>query len=327
MINSVRNTVLSVLNKNNYGYISPSDFNLYAKQAQMELYDEYFSNYNKVITMENARASGTSYADIQKAISETIEYFLTTSYLHPFNYDFSEITRNRFYVPSFITTGDEAYMVERIVCYPNKLTDGVNDNVLINYLRDSTASFLGLVFPGDIVVNWTTIKTATVYAVPSDTTIQLSADIFNNPGDDYYIISTRTKSEPEKVTATKIGMLNASNLTAPSNIYPAVTQEGPLYQIYPISSTFNIGLLGQLQATYFRYPRDPKWTYLSLGSGEPVFDQSQPDYQDFEMPSEDEYKLSMKILQYCGISIRESEVTQFAMAQEQHEQPTFSQQQ
>jgi hypothetical protein len=64
-----------------------------------------------------------------------------------------------------------------------------------------------------------------------------------------------------------------------------------------------------------------------LFGGEPSFDQSQPDYQDFELPLEDEYKLSMKILQYCGVSIRESEVTQFAMAQEQHQQPSFSQKQ
>ena len=30
-INDVRNTVLAIANKNNYGYISPQDFNLYAK--------------------------------------------------------------------------------------------------------------------------------------------------------------------------------------------------------------------------------------------------------------------------------------------------------
>ena len=42
MINSVRNTVIAVLNKNNYGYISPSDFNLYAQQAQLELFMKYF---------------------------------------------------------------------------------------------------------------------------------------------------------------------------------------------------------------------------------------------------------------------------------------------
>ena len=43
MINSVRNTVLAILNKNNYGYISPSDFNLFAKQAQMDIFEDYFT--------------------------------------------------------------------------------------------------------------------------------------------------------------------------------------------------------------------------------------------------------------------------------------------
>ena len=33
MINSVRNTVLAIINKNNYGYISPGDFNLFAKSS------------------------------------------------------------------------------------------------------------------------------------------------------------------------------------------------------------------------------------------------------------------------------------------------------
>ena len=47
MINSVRNTVLAIINKNNYGYISPSDFNLFAKQAQNDKYDEYYYNNNK----------------------------------------------------------------------------------------------------------------------------------------------------------------------------------------------------------------------------------------------------------------------------------------
>ena len=41
MINEVRQTVLAILNKNNYGYISPGDFNLYAEQAQLDLFDEY----------------------------------------------------------------------------------------------------------------------------------------------------------------------------------------------------------------------------------------------------------------------------------------------
>ena len=53
MINSVRNTVLAILNKNNYGYLSPSDFNLFAKQAQLDIFDEYFIGYNNVINKES----------------------------------------------------------------------------------------------------------------------------------------------------------------------------------------------------------------------------------------------------------------------------------
>ena len=64
MINSVRNTVLSVLNKNNYGYLSPSDFNLFAKQAQLDLFEDVFYEYNYQINKENARQSGTGYANI-----------------------------------------------------------------------------------------------------------------------------------------------------------------------------------------------------------------------------------------------------------------------
>jgi hypothetical protein len=81
MINSVRNAVLSIVNKNNYGYISPSDFNLFAQNSQMEIYEEYFSNYNKVINAENARTSGVEYADIEQPIAEVLEYFLRTDYL------------------------------------------------------------------------------------------------------------------------------------------------------------------------------------------------------------------------------------------------------
>ena len=72
MINSVRNTVLSILNKNNYGYISPSDFNLFAKQAQLDIFEDYFYQYNYQLNKENARASGTGYADITKGYEEVI---------------------------------------------------------------------------------------------------------------------------------------------------------------------------------------------------------------------------------------------------------------
>lgn len=242
MINSVRNTVLSILNKNNYGYVSPSDFNLYSKQAQFEIFEEYFSEYNKTINMENARQSGTSYADLRKPIGEAMEVFAVTSTL-------TQVApaTNRFFLPSATTTGFDYFMINKVLCY----------------------------------------------------------DASVNP--------RKFKGEAEKVTHTHITMLITSNLTAPTEQYPAYTQEGGILTVYP--STIN--LPNEVDSNYFRYPKDPKWTYITLANGEPVFDQSQPDYQDFEIPLEDEYKVVSKILQYAGMSIREIAAVQFGGAEEQ----------
>lgn len=248
MINSVRNTVLSVLNKNNYGYISPSDFNLFAKQAQMEIYEEYYSSYNKTINAENARVSGTEYADIENPIAEVLEGFLrndTLAQVAP--------ATNQYYVPSLTTTGYNFYMISRLTC-------------------------------------------------------------FNG---------TTRLGDAEKVANARLYMLLDSNLTAPTTKYPAYIIEGDIITVYPDT----INGVSSLKCSYFRLPKDPKWTYINLPNGEPAFDQSQPDYQDFELPGEDEYKVVMKILQYCGMSIREIQVAQYAIQQEQSENPAFSTQQ
>ncbi len=234
MINSIRNTVLSIINKNNYGYISPSDFNLFAKQAQLDLFEDYFYTYNFQINKENARRSGTGYADIKKGLAEVIEFFSVSA-------DLTHIATNTFTVPTAATTGSDYYLINKV--------------------------------------------------------------LFNN--------GTKLK-EMEKVTHTKITMLNNSLLTAPNETFPAYTLEGDVITAYPTTIDAN----GEVNCQYFRYPKDPKWTYITLASGTPVFDSTQADFQDFELPLSDEPYLVSKILQYAGVSIRESEVVQFGKTEE-----------
>lgn len=238
MINSVRNTVLAIINKNNYGYISPSDFNLFAKQAQLDIFDEYFIQYNQQINEENARVSGTGYADIKLGYEEVIDTFVVTKTL-------TQNSGNIYYLPSQNTTGDDYYLMNKILCYQNSILQG----------------------------------------------------------------------EAEKVSLSKIDLLNKSLLTSPSLQYPAYTQKGNSITIYP--NTINGAL--DIQATYVRYPLDPKWTYVTLYNGEPLFDQTQNDYQDFELPIDDANNLVARILQYAGISIREGDVYQFGGIEEQKE--------
>jgi hypothetical protein len=312
MINSVRNTVIAILNKNNYGYISPSDFNLYSQQAQLELFMSYFPNYNTVINKENARASGTDYADFGKSYAEQLEEFIVTNSLT--NTSVTSTLSNVYYLPSVTTTGDEDYFINKVLCYSKILASGVNTSVVAFQLVDTTANFtLAGVSVGDIIVNTSVspTTTATITAVTA-TILTLSVDIFLVTPNNYTIMDVSVQNEAEKVTAGKITLLGMSPLTAPSIQYPAYTQTSDTIVVYPS----NINLPLQIQATYFRYPKNPKWTYISLANGEPVFDQSQPDYQDFEVGMQNETSLVVKILQYCGISIRETLVAQFGKQEE-----------
>jgi hypothetical protein len=272
----------------------------------------YFPNYNTVINKENARASGTEYADFGKSYAEQLEEFIVTNSLT--NTSVTSTLSNVYYLPSVTTTGDEDYFINKVLCYSKILASGVNTSVVAFQLVDTTANFtLAGVSVGDIIVNTSVspTTTATITAVTA-TILTLSVDIFLVTPNNYTIMDVSVQNEAEKVTAGKITLLGMSPLTAPSIQYPAYTQTSDTIIVYPS----NINLPLQIEATYFRYPKNPKWTYISLANGEPVFDQSQPDYQDFEVGMQNETSLVVKILQYCGISIRETLVAQFGKQEE-----------
>jgi len=134
MINSVRNTVLSVANKNNFGYITPDDFNLYAKQAQLDIFENYFYQYNNWIVKQNARMSGTGYSDIVKHLEETIDSFSTTATLV---YD---IPSGTFELPS------DYYYLNSIRYNNSKEIDRVTQDKLL-YLLTSNLTSPSTMFP------------------------------------------------------------------------------------------------------------------------------------------------------------------------------------
>ena len=81
MINDVRNTVLSIISKDNRGYITPEEFNLFAKQAQLEIFEQYIYSYSNSIVKQNARMFGEGYTDIPKNIGEVLDSFSTFALL------------------------------------------------------------------------------------------------------------------------------------------------------------------------------------------------------------------------------------------------------
>tara|TARA_R110001632_G_scaffold78969_3_gene176998 strand:+ start:950 stop:1696 length:747 start_codon:yes stop_codon:yes gene_type:complete len=85
MINSVRNTVLFLLNKDNRGYIAPLEYNYFAKQAQLEIFEQYFSDYSKAVQLQNSRKKAIGYGDTVSQIQNKIDIFIVSSVLSYFD--------------------------------------------------------------------------------------------------------------------------------------------------------------------------------------------------------------------------------------------------
>ncbi|MCP4255592.1 MAG: hypothetical protein GY775_19735 [Candidatus Scalindua sp.] len=316
MINSVRNTVLAVLNKNNYGYLSPQDFNLYCLQAQMDLFEDYFYNYNNWIVRQVQGTSGSGYADIVKGLEEVIDTFSVTAPL--LNESTAQLNRSDYTLPTFALNGSDYYLLSKILVYQTIRTQGTNTGTSGggNRLTDANATFItngiavgdivGFVSPAGLPIN------AVVEVVQSETVLELETSFLTAIGIDYTIYDPSKIKEAEKVTHQKITMLENSLLTKPTLTYPSYTQNAASAKIYPIT----IYNQGQIISQYIRYPFAPNWTYLETSGQDPIFNPSDPLYQNFELPQSDEPNLVAKILQYAGVEIREGDVVTFAQSEE-----------
>ena len=73
-VNTVYQTVLMILNKEQRGYMTPTEFNTVATQVQLEVFEKYFDDLNQQLRIPQA---DTDYADRQENIDEKIAIFKT----------------------------------------------------------------------------------------------------------------------------------------------------------------------------------------------------------------------------------------------------------
>jgi hypothetical protein len=148
-----------------------------------------------------------------------------------------------------------------------------------------------------------------------------STDRFVPPSDSYRVLDVYYGGDfVDEVSERRLALLQKSpstSLVAPSTTYPVFVRREDNYVIVP--STITTGVT----CSYIRTPATPKWTYNTV-SGNPVFNISAGDYQDFEIHPADEQRLIVKILGYAGLSVREADVVQYAEMQEAQKKQTQS---
>ena len=71
-IDTVYQRVLAIANKEQRGYITPQEFNLFANQAQMDIFEQYFYDVNQ---FSRAPGNETEYSDMLDLLNEKIDVF------------------------------------------------------------------------------------------------------------------------------------------------------------------------------------------------------------------------------------------------------------
>ena len=75
LVDTVYQKVLALANKEQRGYITPQDFNLFANQAQLEIFEQYFYDVNGA---RRVQGNDTVYADIDDMLEEKMQVFEQT---------------------------------------------------------------------------------------------------------------------------------------------------------------------------------------------------------------------------------------------------------
>ena len=71
-VNTVYQRVLAIANKEQRGYITPQEFNLFANQAQMDIFEQYFYDINQ---FNRAPGNDTEYSNMLDLLNEKIAIF------------------------------------------------------------------------------------------------------------------------------------------------------------------------------------------------------------------------------------------------------------
>lgn len=153
-IDTVYQRVLAILNKENRGYVTPQEFNLFANQAQLEIFEQYFFDLNQYNRLPK---NDTEYSDLPKLINEKLSKFKKSASI-------SYMT-DHFHLPSDLhklgtviynnTTPVEEIDKKNLLEYQlSKLTAPTTNNPVYIQNIDNSSGHWGInVFPASITSN------------------------------------------------------------------------------------------------------------------------------------------------------------------------------
>ncbi len=300
-VNTVYQTVLLILNKEQRGYMTPVEFNKTGAQAQLEIFETYFDSLNQQIRIPQ---TDTDYADRVANLDEKISIF------KEFGNATSISSSNVFNLPQqFSGSGLIA-----TTTLPAATAGGTTAYVIQTATADQVANGVVEVFANGILlpetsydISGTTINFFSQPTVGQTLVVNVYPKEFYRLGDLFYTAGVLPTQELERVGTKDLYHLLSSNLTSPTTTYPIYTYKNNKITVYPNSITSGITL------SYIRKPIAPIWNFTTGLNNQYIFNSSTS--FNFELHPAEQTELILKILLYAGVVIRSPEIVQVAAQQ------------
>ena len=193
-VNTVYNTVLSILNKEQRGYITPDEFNKLATQVQLEVFENYFEDINQQLRVPQTT---NEYANRQKNIDDCISIFKTIA--SPTLVGVGNV------LSASVTAGGTGYIARENVATAGGAGSNLTLNTFINnptfsITTSGTGYFNSTNLPTTVSPAGGTGLTVDITSVSS--TGQVQGININNPGFGYTATNVVTIVQGSNTTAT-----------------------------------------------------------------------------------------------------------------------------
>ena len=306
-VNTVYQTVLLILNKEQRGYMTPLEFNKIGAQTQLEIFETYFDSLNQQVRIPQ---TNMDYANRVVTLNEKISIFKTSGSCV---YDNGQFSLPAQY--SGATTVSEG-----INATANTSVYNLTTITAAQVAAGISSVFIGAdinnaveIASSDYTLSGTTLTLAAVTSGAGNQAfiqIQVTPKEFYRLGVVTYQSGALPSCKLQRIDKGELYHLLSSNLTKPTKSYPIYTYENNKLTVYPNDSA--TGIVSGLQANYIRKPLNPLW-FFTGGTTQYVYQASSS--QNFELHACEQTELILKILLYAGVVIKSPEIVQVAAQQ------------
>ena len=290
-VDTVYKTVLLILNQQQRGYITPSEFNKLGSQVQLNMFENYASDLNQQYRVPQ---NDTEYANRVKNIDEKIDIFkkIGTANYNTAGSFFTHPYASASPIDTFAATGNGA-LTSFTVAYTGLLFDTewkvtVAGVEVYNYTFSQNNNGVTFVF---------TTAPANLAAI--------SFEIFAM---DLYRLGTviyNDATEVQEVSRNEWYQIKKAPLVAPTTSQPAYLYEDQKIYVYPTT------IVNSIQVSYIKKPADPIWGSVAGALGQFVYNEQTS--TQFELHPSEQTELILKILMYAGVIIEDPSLVQIAV--------------